>query len=51
MIIVTKHQYLQREDPCLYTEICKLVFKKYFKQSLIYCSPIILADLIRVTQL
>jgi hypothetical protein len=49
LVIINKHQFLQREDSGLFLEICKLVFKKYFKQSLIFCSPIILADLLRVT--
>ncbi len=49
-IIVAKHALLQREDPITYTQICKLVFKKYFKSSLAYCSPLILSDLLRVAQ-
>ena len=41
---------LQREDPHLFTSVCMLIFKKHFKSSLIYCSPFILADLLKVTR-
>jgi hypothetical protein len=49
-ILVSKHHFLQREDPATFTHICKLIFKKHFKSSLGYCSPLILADLLKVTQ-
>lgn len=30
--------------------MCLLVFKKYYRSSLIYCSPVILGDLLRATK-
>jgi hypothetical protein len=33
----------------MFTTLCRFVFKKYFK-SLSYCSPLILSDLLKLTQ-
>jgi len=49
-ILVARHSFLQREDSYTFTQIVKLIFRKHFKSSLTYCSPLILADLLRVTQ-
>lgn len=49
-ILAARHSMLQREDPHLFTQVCMLVFKKHFRSSLIYCSPVILGDLLRATK-
>lgn len=38
-----------RNDPELFKEFCKIVFKKYFS-SLIFTSPLILSDLVKLTE-
>jgi hypothetical protein len=41
---------LQRDDPVTFTQMCKLIFKKHFKSSLSLASPLILSDLVMLTQ-
>lgn len=49
MILNCKVDCIQSNDPELFTTICKLIFKKHFN-SLIYCSPLILSDLLKLTE-
>ena len=48
-ILIAKHEALQRDDPVVFTQMCKLILKKHFKSSLSLASPLILADLVMLT--
>ncbi|CDW86819.1 UNKNOWN [Stylonychia lemnae] len=49
LILNCKIDTIQSADPELFTTICKIIFKKHFN-SLIYCSPLILSDLLMLTE-
>jgi hypothetical protein len=48
--MVHKYRTLQTEDTQTFTKILRMIFKTHYKSSLIYCSPLILADLLKLCQ-
>jgi hypothetical protein len=49
LILTTQCDKIQRDNPQLFTDICKKLFKKNFS-SLSQCSPLVLCDLLRLLE-